>query len=264
MGRHSYVSIHCPALHCAGILIKPLIVSKNIYLPDITPYIMNDSLIGPNQFINIYPPDNETFGVLCNGTQTPVVEFSVEINGKIELPITLACLADLSRELRCRLSCESNRFDSAYKHDGRNRVLQRWGYEIDDWYFTRGHVPEECLSVSMGRFKQMSRAQIGPCSAYRFPTGDCPGYWGFATPRGGKTPTSTQKPKSTPADAKTCLSFTTLSSTPTPTIAVNNGIPSSGQKYSVYNRPNDEWVTLRGVDDLPPLKVAGGIYGFGE
>jgi hypothetical protein len=101
-------------------------------------------------------------------------------------------------------------------------------------------------------------------SAYRFPTGNCPGYWGFATPKGSTPPTSTQKPKATPSDAKTCLSFTTPSSTPTPTIVVNNGppVPSSGQKYSVYGRPADQQVELRGVNDLPPLKADGGIYGL--
>jgi hypothetical protein len=71
-------------------------VSKNIYVPDLASYIMNDSLIGPNQFINIYPPENETFGVLCNDTRTPSVEFSVEINGKLALPLTPGTSADIT------------------------------------------------------------------------------------------------------------------------------------------------------------------------
>jgi hypothetical protein len=102
--------------------------------------------------------------------------------------------------------------------------------------------------------------------AYRFPTGNCPGYYGFAVSKGGPTPTSKQKPRTTPTDAATCLSFATPSSTPSPTISVLKELQPSGasnETYRVHGRPDDDWVSLRGVKDLPPLKVSGGIYGLG-
>ncbi|KEP45499.1 eukaryotic aspartyl protease, partial [Rhizoctonia solani 123E] len=61
-------------------------VSRDIYVPDLTLYYMNESLVGPQEFINIYPKDNSRFGILCNGTKPPSVEFSVEING-IDYPV---------------------------------------------------------------------------------------------------------------------------------------------------------------------------------
>ncbi|KAG9099609.1 hypothetical protein FRC06_005098 [Ceratobasidium sp. 370] len=57
-------------------------LSKNIYLPELDVFMMNQSLVGPQGTINIYPPRNETFGVQCNGTKFPTVDFSVEINGE--------------------------------------------------------------------------------------------------------------------------------------------------------------------------------------
>ncbi|KAG8710514.1 hypothetical protein FRC11_004438 [Ceratobasidium sp. 423] len=103
-------------------------------------------------------------------------------------------------------------------------------------------------------------------SSEEFPTDNCPGYYGFAPFKGGPTPTSTRKPRATPTDAATCLSFVTPSSTPSPTIAIGKEFQSSGadeETFAVYGRPNDQRVGLRGVKDLPPLEVSGGIYGFG-
>ncbi|KAG8748101.1 hypothetical protein FRC10_008834 [Ceratobasidium sp. 414] len=57
-------------------------LSKNIYLPELDVFMMNQSLVGPQETINIYPPNNVTFGVQCNGTKFPTVDFSVEINGE--------------------------------------------------------------------------------------------------------------------------------------------------------------------------------------
>ncbi|KAG9105502.1 hypothetical protein FRC07_009237 [Ceratobasidium sp. 392] len=56
-------------------------MSKNIYLPELDVFMMNESLIGPQDTINIYPPRNVTFGIMCNKT-FPTVDFSVDINGK--------------------------------------------------------------------------------------------------------------------------------------------------------------------------------------
>lgn len=92
-------------------------------------------------------------------------------------------------------------------------------------------------------------------------------YWGFATPKGGTAPV--QKPKTVPSDGTKCLSFTTPTSAPTPSIIASEGasngavIGASTEKYEVYGRPGEQPVMLRGVDDLPPLKATGGIFGFG-
>ncbi|KAH8102876.1 aspartic peptidase domain-containing protein [Cristinia sonorae] len=53
--------------------------------------------------------------------------------------------------------------------------------------------------------------------AYRLPTGDCPGYYGFAFPRGANRTEEqiSQKPTSTPAQMSQCLRFTAPTSTPT-------------------------------------------------
>ncbi|KAG8795753.1 hypothetical protein FRC12_010194 [Ceratobasidium sp. 428] len=58
--------------------------SKNIYLPELDVFMMNDTLTGPQGAIHIEPPDNITFGLSCNGTKLPIIDFSVEINGKYE------------------------------------------------------------------------------------------------------------------------------------------------------------------------------------
>ncbi|GAB1521685.1 hypothetical protein RhiTH_004782 [Rhizoctonia solani] len=181
----------------------------------------------PNQFINIYPPNNETFGVRCNGTETPSVEFSVEINGVDYL----VNQTDLIRPT-------SGMAAPGYCNVG---VMKSSGTEYT-------------LGVTFLR------------SVYLFPTGDCPGYYGFAASKGGPTPTSKQKPRTIPTDAASCLSFATPNSTPSPTISILKELQPSGvskETYRVYGRPDDDWVPLRGVQDLPLLKVSGGIYGFG-
>ncbi|KAF8754104.1 Mitochondrial carrier [Rhizoctonia solani] len=175
----------------------------------------------PNQFINIYPPNNETFGVRCNGTETPSVEFSVEINGVDYL----VNQTDLIRPT-------SGMAAPGYCNVG---VMKSSGTEYT-------------LGVTFLRSVYL---------AYRFPTGDCPGYYGFAASKGGPTPTSKQKPRTIPTDAASCLSFATPNSTPSPTISILKELQPSGvskETYRVYGRPDDDWVPLRGVQDLPLLK----------
>ncbi|KDN50766.1 hypothetical protein RSAG8_01264, partial [Rhizoctonia solani AG-8 WAC10335] len=205
-------------------------LSKNVYVPDLAMYYMNDSLIGPNQFINLYPTDNTRFGVQCNGTEPPSVEFSVEING-VDYPVNQT---DLIRPPSIMAA-------SGYCNVG----------------VMKSPATDYTLGVTFLRSVYL---------AYRFPTGNCPGYYGFAVPKGGPTPASTRKPRTTPTDAATCLSLITPSSTPTPTIAISKELQLSGaseETFPVYGRADDQWVALRGVKDLPPLKVSGGVYEFG-
>lgn len=90
-------------------------------------------------------------------------------------------------------------------------------------------------------------------SAYRFPTGECPGYYGFAFPSGTNRTQSqiSQKPTSTPTLSSQCLSLTAPTSTPTfsPSIAIKKGL--SQATYGVYGVPGAAQVPLAGVDDLP-------------
>lgn len=200
--------------------------SKNIYVTDLDSYMLNTSLTGPQEIININPPTNSSFGVLCNGTRKPEVQFSVEING-VDYPVNQT---DLIRPYSLNAA-------AGFCNVGVRKST------------------EYTLGITFLRSVYL---------AYRFPTGNCPGYWGFAAPKGGPAPTSTQKPRVTPTDAGTCLSFTKPSSTPTPTIAVHIGmLGSNGKKYSIYGRPDAQGVELRNVHELPPLKATGGTSALG-
>lgn len=92
------------------------------------------------------------------------------------------------------------------------------------------------------------------CSAYRFPTDDCPGYYGFAFPSGlNRTEAQkAQKPRTTPSDASRCLNFQAPTSTPTPVAADTfRGLKISQSTYKVYMNEEDGQVSLVGWDELP-------------
>ncbi|KAF8593444.1 acid protease [Ceratobasidium sp. AG-I] len=204
--------------------------SKNIYLLDLDMYMKNESYLGPFDKVNIYPPNNMSFGVQCTEGQLPIVPFSVGING-VDYPV--------------------NQIDLVRAND-RNTAEGYCNVGV-----MKSSLDRHTLGVTFLRSVYL---------AYRFPTGSCPGYWGFATPKGGATPT--QKPRIIPSDAAQCLSFVAPTSAPSPSIVagirVENGavVDASTKKFRVYGRPVDETVVLKGMDDLPPLKAAGGISGF--
>lgn len=89
-------------------------------------------------------------------------------------------------------------------------------------------------------------------SAYRFPTDNCPGYYGFAFPKGANRTSAqiAQTPTSTPSSSSQCLSLTAPTSTPTLS-AGSATLGLSSNTYSVYGRPGAAQVQLIGVDDLP-------------
>jgi hypothetical protein len=91
-------------------------------------------------------------------------------------------------------------------------------------------------------------------SAYRFPTDNCPGYYGFAFPSGANRTQAqiAQKPTSTPSSSSQCLSLTAPTSTPTFSAgSATSGSGLSSQTYEVYGRPGAAQVPLVGVGDLP-------------
>ncbi|KAG7087187.1 hypothetical protein E1B28_013168 [Marasmius oreades] len=196
-------------------------VSKNIYLPEIMTYLTNESLIGPQEGVNLEPDHKQQIGIQCNGTQPPQLQFSVDING-INYPINQHDLIRPPSIMAAKGFCNIG----VYKADPA-------GFELGVVFLRSVYL------------------------AYRFPTGDCPGYYGFAFPKGSTT-TSNQKPRDAPPNASQCLSLVQPTSTPTPTIAVHEGkLGFSEEKFRVYGKAEDQWVALRGVGDLPALTVRG-------
>ncbi|KAJ3481628.1 hypothetical protein NLI96_g7531 [Meripilus lineatus] len=84
--------------------------------------------------------------------------------------------------------------------------------------------------------------------AYRFPTDSCPGYFGFAFPRGANRTheQKAQKPTSTPTLSSQCLTFTTPTSTPSP---LDPSPIGDGKRYPVYGEESLQ-VPLIGVEHL--------------
>lgn len=96
-----------------------------------------------------------------------------------------------------------------------------------------------------------------PHRAYRFPTDNCPGFYGFAFLKGLPYTQSQvdQKPRATPTLHSQCLAnLISPTSTPTPTaIASTSGSGGTAKtgSYWVYNRYDDGQVPLLGIDELP-------------
>jgi hypothetical protein len=89
--------------------------------------------------------------------------------------------------------------------------------------------------------------------AYRFPTDDCPGYYGFAFPTSLNRTSSqiAQKPRSTPPLASSCLNLITPTSTPTPfPTALQAQKKLSPESYGVYAHEGEGMVPLVGWDEL--------------
>ncbi|KAL0574658.1 hypothetical protein V5O48_007305 [Marasmius crinis-equi] len=199
-------------------------ISHNIFLTDIESYLGNDTLIGPQDGINVYPPEKEQWAVLCNGTKQPEVEFSVQING-VDYPMKKS---DMYRP--------GNTLFTAKGYCNAN-IRKSDSFELGITFLRSVYL------------------------AYRFPTGDCPGYYGFAIPKGFPAPTSTQKPRATPTDASKCLALVAPTSTPTPTIALHEGsYDISDEKYKVFGLADDQWVALRHPGDLPSNNEKGGAF----
>ncbi|KAG2125403.1 aspartic peptidase domain-containing protein [Suillus clintonianus] len=91
--------------------------------------------------------------------------------------------------------------------------------------------------------------------AYRFPTDNCPGYYGFAFATGANRTQAqiSQTPTSTPTNSAQCLSFASPTSTPSATIVTAQQKLLSSEKYSVYGRPNASQMSLIDVENLPKM-----------
>ncbi|KAH7930355.1 acid protease [Leucogyrophana mollusca] len=91
--------------------------------------------------------------------------------------------------------------------------------------------------------------------AYRFPTDNCPGYYGFAFPAGANRTQAqiSQTPTSKPTNSAQCLSLTAPTSTPSSSVVTAQESLQSHGKYVVYGRPQASEVPLMGVDDFPKI-----------
>ncbi|KAH0839481.1 aspartic peptidase domain-containing protein [Lanmaoa asiatica] len=94
----------------------------------------------------------------------------------------------------------------------------------------------------------------GP-SAYRFPTDDCPGYYGFAFPSGSNRTQSqiSQTPTATPTNSARMLVFAAPTSTPTASVVLAQEALASKGTYAVYGRQGANQVPLMGVDNIPKM-----------
>ena len=90
--------------------------------------------------------------------------------------------------------------------------------------------------------------------AYRFPTNDCPGYYGFAFPSGANRTESqkAQRPATTPSNSAECLNIVPPTSTPSP-LAVAKIRKEVVSGFSVYGNEADGQVSLAGVNELPAV-----------
>ncbi|KAG2130898.1 aspartic peptidase domain-containing protein [Suillus clintonianus] len=91
--------------------------------------------------------------------------------------------------------------------------------------------------------------------AYRFPTDNCPGYYGFAFAKGANRTQAqiSQTPTSTPTNSAQCLSFASPTSTPSATIVTARQALLSSEKYSVYGSTNASQVPLIDVENLSKM-----------
>ncbi|KAG6375191.1 aspartic peptidase domain-containing protein [Boletus reticuloceps] len=91
--------------------------------------------------------------------------------------------------------------------------------------------------------------------AYRFPTDDCPGYYGFAFPAGSNRTQSqiSQTPTATPTNSARCLSLAAPTSTPTANVVLAQEALTSKDAYTVYGEQGTAQVPLTGVNDLPKI-----------
>ncbi|KAF8554665.1 acid protease [Imleria badia] len=90
--------------------------------------------------------------------------------------------------------------------------------------------------------------------AYRFPTEDCPGYYGFAFPSGANRTQSqiSQTPTATPTNSAQCLSLATPTSTPVANVVLAQEALVSKGTYAVYGQGASQ-VPLTGVNDIPKM-----------
>ncbi|KIJ59437.1 hypothetical protein HYDPIDRAFT_184012 [Hydnomerulius pinastri MD-312] len=197
----------------------------SISIPNTTPYFTNPAHTGPTPQIALDP----IFGLIeyeCDTSPTkPYVALSASINGV------------------------------DYQIDSADNLLRpQFGFSITGYcpVGIRNRTDTTTPDVVFGQ-PFLRSVYI----AYRFPTDDCPGYYGFAFPTGSNRTESqvSQTPTSTPANSAQCLSLTTPTSTPTPfaNVVLAQDARASKERFGVYGRPGAGEVTLLGVDEIQKM-----------
>ncbi|TFK67964.1 acid protease [Pluteus cervinus] len=193
----------------------------NIYVPPSNPYALDRGYTGPVHSINLYPEGGFAFG--CNFTATqilsmPDVFLTVTING-VDYPMY-----------------DMIRLPSVFAANGFCNVALMNTTAADD--------VDVVLGLPFLRSVYL---------AYRFPTDNCPGYYGFAFPSGANRTQDqiNQKPTSTPSSSSQCLAL----SQPTSTPSVSSLSPDSNKNkkgtgaFEVYGGDGEQ-VPLLDAEDL--------------
>ncbi|KAK0451786.1 aspartic peptidase domain-containing protein [Armillaria borealis] len=182
--------------------------------------LLHDGYTGPIDLINLYP--NGGFSFLCNGTELPYVYLTVTING-----------VDYQVDSQDNMLHKTT---MAAAHGFCNVALTNT---------TADAKPDVVLGQPFLRSVYL---------AYRFPTDNCPGYYGFAFPSGANRTQDqiNQVPTSTPTLSSQCLALTTPISTPTAS-TMSKSVKSLLQtgSYEVFGNNGEGQVALTGADDLP-------------
>ncbi|EGO30161.1 hypothetical protein SERLADRAFT_454467 [Serpula lacrymans var. lacrymans S7.9] len=190
-----------------------------VAVPNTWQYMVEDGFTGPLETIS-YNPDVGVISYQCNET-TPYVALTATINGvdyRMDSPNNLLRPTGESRVGFCNVGI-TNRTQPV-------------------------NIPDVDLGLPFLRSVYL---------AYRFPTANCPGYYGFAFPSGANRTQAeiSQTPTSTPAQSAQCLSLTKPTSTPTATVVTTRQKLMSKQNYDVYMNPQANQMPLVGVDELP-------------
>jgi hypothetical protein len=203
-------------------------LSLDIKVPPSNPYAINAGYTGPQQLVHFYPEGG--FGYQCISAELPYVHFTVTING-VDYPI------ESDRSMLRFSSSTSGMCTVAISNTTRPSAFS--------------------LGLPFMRSVYV---------AYRFPTEDCPGYYGFAFPSGSnRTRTQiNQKPTSTPDKASQCLSLTKPASTPKAKIS-SQGKGSNDLKgsYYVYGSATNDQVALLDAESLAAAKWNSSLLGAG-
>ncbi|KAH7885580.1 hypothetical protein F5I97DRAFT_1810829, partial [Phlebopus sp. FC_14] len=189
-------------------------VFVSVSMPNVNLYLENEGFSGPVS----YDISNGLVSYVCNTTVHPNVALTATING-VDYPITSA--NNLLRPLS---------------------PLAPAGY-CNVGLANKTTSPPYNLNFGLPFLRSVYLA-------FRFPTGNCPGFYGFAFPSGSTVNTTivSQTPTSTSAQ---CLAFTTPTSTPQGSFSTAQNMGMSSTAYPVYGSPNQAPVALLG--DLPVL-----------
>ncbi|TFK67418.1 acid protease [Pluteus cervinus] len=189
----------------------------NIYVPEGNPYALDEGYTGPVHSINLYPDGG--FAFECNSTAQGLsmshVFLTVTING-VDYPM-----------------------DSAYNMIRPPSLVSAAGFCN---VALRNTTAADDVDVMLGQ--PFLRSVY---LAYRFPTDNCPGYYGFAFPSGANRTQDqiNQKPTSTPSLSSQCLVLSQPTSTPS--------ISSSSSDSNKNNKGTGAFEVYGGDDEQVPL-----------